>query len=122
MAMKRKSMKKAKVAKAMKAMKRRSMKKKVVGKKFSVFKGTKEKTVGGLKKGDLKKNKYGKVVSKKQSDAAKKKPGYKKFKAWIAACGQARTALGIKGFQAIGGKTAKGAALLKKARSLYKHA
>jgi len=119
MAMKRKSMKKA--AKAMKAMKRRSMKKKtIVGKKFSVFSGKKVKTSGGLKKSDLKKNKAGKVVSKKASDAAKKRKGYKKFVAWTSAVSKARKALGVKGFQAVGGKTAKGAALLKKVRSIYK--
>ena len=37
-----------------------------------VFHGTLEKTSGGLTKNDLKKNEYGKIVSKKASAAAKK--------------------------------------------------
>jgi hypothetical protein len=35
--------------------------------------GTVDKTQGGLKKGDLKKNSSGKIVSRKASEAAKKK-------------------------------------------------
>eukprot|EP00397_Hematodinium_sp_SG-2012_P057706 GEMP01072384.1.p2 GENE.GEMP01072384.1~~GEMP01072384.1.p2 ORF type:complete len:144 (+),score=28.30 GEMP01072384.1:38-433(+) len=80
--------------------------------KSSVFRGTKEKTSGGLQKKDLCRNKFGKIVSKKSSERAKKS----KF---MMAVQKARKALGIKGFQAVGGKTAKGQALLKKARSLY---
>merc|ERR1712080_566942 len=98
---------------------RRAMKVKITGKKFSVFSGRKLKTVGGLKKGDLKKNKRGKVVSKKQSDAARKGKGFRKLATWNAAVKTARRSMGIKGFQAIGGKTQKGQALLKKVRSLY---
>merc|ERR1719318_2388459 len=41
--------------------------------KSSVFRGTKVKTVGGLKKSDLIRNKRGKIVSRKSSEAAKKK-------------------------------------------------
>ena len=78
------------------------------------------KSVGGLKKGDLKKNKAGKIVSKKASEAAKKRKGYKKIVKWAAAFKAARKSLGIKGFVPCGGKTAKGQALLKKTRSLYK--
>merc|ERR1719352_286611 len=110
-AMKKKSMKKVKSA--MKAMKRRAMKKKITGKKASVFRGTKTKTIGGLKRGDLKKNKAGKVVSKKASEAAKNRKGYKKIMQWAAAFKAARKSLGIKGFCPCGGKTAKGQALLK---------
>jgi len=64
--------------------------------------------------------KSGKVVSRKRSEAGKKlgkKNGILKF---AAAVKSARKALGIKGFQAIGGKSAKGQALLKKARSIYR--
>ena len=88
--------------------------------KSSVFRGTKTKTSGGLKKSDLTRSKSGKIVSKKASEAAKKKyktSGMAKFTKAVQA---ARKALGIKGFQAIGGKTAKGQALLKKARSIYR--
>merc|ERR1719499_1655048 len=117
--------------KAMKAMKMSAMKMKMKamkvskiakGKrsKVSVFKGYKVKTVGGLKKSDLKKNKRGKVVSAKASAAAKKGKGFKKISAWGAAFKAARKALGIKGFVACGGKTAQGKALLAKTKSLYK--
>merc|ERR1719225_1705088 len=88
------------------------------GAKARVFRGTKAKTSGGLKKSDLKKNKNGKVVSKKSSDRGKK--NFKNIAKWINAVKAARKAMGVKGFQAVGGKTAKGQALLKKARSLHR--
>merc|ERR1719356_216813 len=91
-----------------------------IGKKSSVFRGTKEKTIGSLKKADLKKNKRGKIVSKKAAAAALKKPGYKKILAWSTAFKQARKALGIKGFCPCGGKSAQGKALLAKTKSFYK--
>merc|ERR1719362_1735808 len=81
--------------------------------KSQVWKGRKEKTVGGLKKADLTTNKYGKVVSKKQSARAKKN----KFPQAVL---KARKALGIKGFCPIEGKTKNGQTLLAKARSFYK--
>merc|ERR1711959_798578 len=106
-----------KMAKAMKAM--RAMKKKAVSKiakgshaKAVVFRGTKEKTVGGMTKSDLIKNKYGKIVSKKRSLLAKKN-NY--IKGWTTAVQKARKALGLKGFVAI----KKGSALYKKAKELY---
>merc|ERR1719281_1722131 len=92
---------------AMKAMKMSAMKMKKAmkvskkGKKWQVFKGTKVATKGGLKKSDLKKNKYGKVVSAKASAASKK--GKKAL--WTGAVSKARKALGVKGFCAVGGKT-----------------
>merc|ERR1719161_198692 len=94
---------KMKMATAMKmGMKKMAMKKSVIAKgkraKSSVFKGTKAKTSGGLKKTDLKKNKSGKIVSKKASDAAKKKKSYKKILAWSAAMSKARKQLGLKKF------------------------
>ena len=56
--------------------------KKTIGSRAEVFHGTAKKTSGGLMKKDLKKNKAGKIVSKKMSDRAKKekrleKAGYK---------------------------------------------
>ena len=90
------------------------------GAKARVFRGSKARTSGGLKKSDLTKNRGGKIVSKKRSDIAKKryvKNGLAKFQKAVMA---ARKALGIKGFQAVGGKSAKGQALLKKARSIYR--
>ena len=110
--MMRKMMKKAMKSRKMKkvAKKSRKMKKRVSkvakGKlaKNSVFKGTKEKTVGGLKKSDLKRNKRGKIVSAKQSANAIRRNG-KQFSKWGAAVKRARTNLGIKGFCPVGGKT-----------------
>merc|ERR1712105_111809 len=119
-----KTMKKSmKAMKAMKAsMKKGGMKKKAKrvskiakGKRAraAVFNGRKEKTASGLKKSDLIKNKSGKIVTRKSSARGKKN----KFMLAVIA---ARKALGIKGFQPCGGKTAKGQAFLKKVRSLYK--
>merc|ERR1712226_587667 len=88
--------------------------------KSSVFRGTKVKTSGGLKKSDLTKNKYGKVVSKKASAAAKKRKGYSKIAKWGKSVVQARRALNVKGFCAVGGKSAQGRALLAKVRSFYR--
>jgi len=118
------SMKMKKSMKAMvmkKAMKKRAMKKTAKsyktssGAKRAVFKGIISKTKGGLAASTLMKNKHGKIVSKKQSAAASKKLGK-----WLKAVAAARKALGIKGMVPVGGKSAKGAALYKKAKSLYK--
>merc|ERR1719401_1593137 len=118
--------------KAMKAMKMKSamkMKMKMAmkvskiakgrGAKARVFKGSKEKTTGGLKKSDLIKSKSGKIVSKKASIRGKKIYG-KYLSKWTASVSKARKALGIKGFAAVGGKSKSGQALLAKARSFYK--
>merc|ERR1712129_402227 len=122
-----KSMKKGmkgmkKSMKAMKGMKRKAMKKSKIAKgkrgKSSVFRGTKEKTVGGLKKSDLMKNKSGKVVSRKQHNRGVK--AYGKIKGWTKAVAAARKALGIKGFCAVNGAKGKGKELYRKAKSLYK--
>ena len=53
-----------------------------VGSRAQVMHGTADHTSGGLKKGDLKYNKYGRSVSRKKSQKAKKekrleKAGYK---------------------------------------------
>merc|ERR1719295_809460 len=105
--MKRKAMKVSKIAKGKRA-------------KSSVFRGTKVSTSGGLKKSDLMRNKNGKVVSKKSSIRAKKAYQKNGLAKWTKAVQAAKKSLGIKGFQVIGGKTSKGQALLKKARSFYK--
>merc|ERR1719447_405899 len=115
-----------KVMKALKAMKttkamKKTMKSNVAkGKraKSSVFRGTKTKTSGGLTKDKLTKNKAGKVVSKARS-AASKKMYAKGIGLWNKAVMTARKELGIKGFQAVGGKSAQGKALYAKAKSLY---
>jgi hypothetical protein len=116
----KKAMKKS-MKKAMKSgMRRRAMKKSIVGKRRSVFSGKKVKTSSGLKRSDLKKNKAGKIVSRRASEASRKSKSGRKIAAWGAAVKTARKALSIKGFQAVGGKSAKGQALLKKVRSLYR--
>merc|ERR1712087_290992 len=112
---------KAMKAKAMKAMK--AMKVSVIasGKraKAAVFAGRKTKTTGGLTKDKLTKSKTGKIVSKALSQAAKKRYA-SGIGRWNAAVKAAKKALGIKGFVAIGGKSAQGKALHAKAKSLYK--
>lgn len=111
----KKAMKKAAVMKAMK----KAMKKSIIAKgrmaKVMVFKGSKSKTVGGLTKDKLTKNKNGRVVSKAKSAIAKKRAAG----GWFKAVAEARKAMGIKGFQAVGGKTAAGKALYAKAKSIY---
>jgi len=120
MKMASKKMMSAKMAMKKMSMKKMAMKKvSKVGRKHAVLKGNKEKTVGGLKKSDLKLNKQGKVVSKKRSDNAKKH--FKnRIAPWANAFKAARKALGIKGFVPNGGKTKRGQELLAKTRSLYK--
>merc|ERR1719409_368175 len=91
-----KAMKAMAAMKAMKAMKKKAVSKIAKGKfcKVLVYRGTKEKTIGGLTKSDLIKNKHGKIVSKKASLRAKKNSG------WTTAIQKARKALGLKGFVA----------------------
>ncbi|CAE7317929.1 ybeQ [Symbiodinium natans] len=106
-------------SKAMKAMKKKAISTIARGKraKVAVFKGSKEKTSTGLHKTDLMKNKSGRVVTKKQH--AKGKALFQQFaKKWLEACMQARKELGLKGFCAIGGKSAQGKALYAKAKAL----
>merc|ERR1712160_7968 len=92
-----KTVMKAKAMKSMKSMKAVAMKKtmkkamkvsKVAkGKraKSTVFRGSKEKTGGGLTKDKLTKNKNGKVVSKASSAASKKRYASSGIKAWADA-------------------------------------
>merc|ERR1712217_261616 len=121
-AMKAKAMK-AKAMKTMKAMKAMKVKKTSTiarGKlaKLSVFRGTKEKTVGWMTKDKLTHGKNGKVVSKAQSAAAKKRYA-SGIGRWTKAVQAAKKALNIKGFAIVGGKTAQGKALYAKAKALY---
>eukprot|EP00933_Yihiella_yeosuensis_P036956 TRINITY_DN307_c0_g1_i4.p1 TRINITY_DN307_c0_g1~~TRINITY_DN307_c0_g1_i4.p1 ORF type:complete len:223 (-),score=63.41 TRINITY_DN307_c0_g1_i4:253-921(-) len=87
--------------------------------KVMVFKGSKAKTVGGLTKDKLVKNKEGRIVSKAQYERGKKI--YKKngLAKWVAAVQKARKALKITGFVAIGGKSKEGKQLYEKAKSFY---
>merc|ERR1712001_462167 len=103
---------------------KKAMKKSVIAKgkfaKSQVFRGTKAKTTSGLKKSDLRKNKDGRIVSKKRSDQAKRQFQKNGLGKWFKAVKDARKALGHKGFVPVGGKTAKGQALYKKAKSLLR--
>merc|ERR1712152_63265 len=90
------------------------------GAKARVFSGQKEKTATGLTKSALMKNKDGKVVSKKKSAFGKKQYQKNGLAKWTKAVQQARKSMGIKGFCAVGGKSAKGQELLRKARALFK--
>merc|ERR1719482_747467 len=97
-----KAMKKSKIAKGKMA-------------KAVVFRGNKEKTIGGLQKKDLVKNKRGSIVSKKQQ--AKGNALYSKYaKKWITAVMAARKSLGIKGFAAV----KKGTPLYAAAKKNYR--
>merc|ERR1712203_291733 len=114
-----KAMKTMKAIKAMKAMKGKRVSKIAHGKmsKALVFRGSKEKTVGGITKSGLMRNRYGRIVSRKQSAAAAKRAKSSGFGAWTKAVGRARKELGLKGFVAIGGKSAAGKALYAKAKA-----
>merc|ERR1712194_125468 len=95
--------------------KKKSIIAKGVQAKSQVLKGTKVKTSGGLKK-----DKRGKVVSKKMHAAGKKR--YGGIKKWTECVNKARSALGLKGFVAINGKKPEGKALYAKAKALYAQA
>merc|ERR1719226_187213 len=84
--------------------------------KALVFRGSKEKTTGGLKKESLMKNKRGKVVSKRASALGKRR--YRQIEAWVDSVMEARKALHVSGFVAINGKTLQGKALYVKTRAL----
>merc|ERR1719330_1775109 len=119
MALAMKAMKAAKVMKAAKAMKAMKVSKIATGKlsKLLVFRGSMEKTVGGLTKDKLVKNRHGKVVSKAPSARAKKSYAQSPLKKFSDACKQAKKELGITGFCAVNGKTAQGRALYAKVKT-----
>merc|ERR1719272_1463950 len=107
----------------MKAMKKKKAVSKIAKGRFAksmVLRGTKEKTSGGLQKDALKKNKKGRIVSKKQSANAKAKYAGSGFQKWIVAVAKARKELRVTGFVAVGGKTATGKAIYAKAKALFK--
>merc|ERR1712187_729525 len=107
-------------AKAMKVKKAMKVSKVAKGKRAraAVFSGSKEKTLSGLTKANLTKSKTGRIVSKKASDRAKKNFAKSTLKKWRDACKAARKELGIKGFCAVGGKSAQGKALYAKVKSI----
>merc|ERR1740123_2653000 len=115
-------MKAMKAMKAMKVMKAKRVSKIAKGKlaRAVVFRGTKEKTSGGMTKASLVKNKNGKIVSKAASARSKKAFATSALKAWCDAVKAARKSMNLTGFVAIGGKSAAGKALYAKAKSLMK--
>jgi len=119
-----KAMKAMKTVMKAKAMKKKAMKKSVIAKgklaKAMVLRGSKVRTVGGLKKENLKKNKQGKIVSKKASDRAKKAYVGSAIQKWTTAVQKAKKELNLKGMVPVGGKTAQGRALYAKAKAIYK--
>merc|ERR1719158_72455 len=120
-AMKAKAMKAMNAMKAMKAMKKVKKVSKIAkgrGAKAAVLRGSKEKTVGGLTSSNLMKNKRGKVVSKNASARSKKAFASSPLKKWSDATKNARKALGITGFCAVGGTSAQGKALYAKVKSI----
>merc|ERR1711904_587061 len=104
-----------------KVMKKKSITKSKIARgrfaKSMVFKGRREKTVGGLTSTSLMKNKRGKIVSKKQS--ANGKRAYKNVENWTKAFMQARRILHVQGFHAINGGSLQGKALYFKAKAFY---
>merc|ERR1712187_274193 len=94
---------------------RKPKKKSVVGTKLQVFRGTKLRTVGGLTKKDLTKNKRGKVVSIKQSKTSTKRAKQSGFLKWGKSLMQAKKNLGLTGFH----KCPKGSKLYKECRKIY---
>jgi len=86
--------------------------------RVAVFKGKKAKTVGGLTTATLVKSKSGKIVSKAMSARSKRAFAGSALKKWSVALQQARKALGIKGFCAVGGKSAEGKALHAKVKAI----
>merc|ERR1711988_1743607 len=101
------------------------MKKKTVSKiargrfaKALVLRGTKVKTGGGLTSDRLMKNKRGKVVSKRQNAAGKRR--YGNIKPWVEAVMAARKSLHVQGFHAVNGTSLQGKALYFKAKSFFK--
>merc|ERR1712007_71055 len=86
-----------------------------VGKKWQVFKGTRQRTAGGLTKKDLRRSKSGKIVSKKQSTLARRRMRKGGISKWLAAVMKARKALKLTGFVAC----KKGTRYYRKARAFY---
>merc|ERR1712161_180813 len=110
MGMKKTAMKAKTMKKAMKTAMKKSMIAKGKMGKAMVLRGSKVRTVGGLKKENLKKNKQGRIVSKKASDRAKEAYVGSAIQKWNTAVQKAKKELNLKGMVPVGGKTAQGRA------------
>merc|ERR1712159_665603 len=84
--------------------------------KAVVLRGGKEKTVGGLTKDLLMRNKRGKVVSKRANASGKK--AFQNIQDWVSSVVAARKALQVTGFVAVNGKSLQGKALYVKSKAL----
>mmetsp|Transcript_61871 Transcript_61871/g.184294 ORF Transcript_61871/g.184294 Transcript_61871/m.184294 type:complete len:143 (+) Transcript_61871:92-520(+) len=104
---------------ALKAMKSKRVSKVAKGRfaRVLVLRGRKEKTVSGLTKDGLMRNKRGRVVSKRASAAGMRR--YRRVEGWIESLMEARQMLHTKGFVAVNGKSLHGKALYLKAKSIY---
>merc|ERR1712178_116870 len=91
---------------------------KKVAMRVAMKKAMKKAMKSKVAKGKLMMNRRGKVVSKAASAAARKRCSH--LLAWGKAVAAARKQLDIKGFVAVGGKSAAGKALYAKAKSLCK--
>merc|ERR1719443_1549079 len=117
MALAMKTMKRT-ARKVMKVMKAKRVSKIAKGRnaRAVVLRGSKEKTVGGLRREALTKNKRGKVVSKRASANGKRR--YAQIEGWVEGVMAARSALRVTGFVPINGKSLLGKALYVKAKAL----
>ena len=96
-------------------------KRKMVGSRMEVFQGKAWSTSkrGKVQKGALIKNQKGKIVSAAQSQATKSRFAESPAGKWAQALRIARTELGETGFCPLGGKSARGQALLQKTKEAY---
>jgi len=84
--------------------------------KALVFRGSREKTTGGLRRDMLMKNKRGKIVSKRAAAAGRR--SYAKIQDWVESLMDARAALRLNGFVAVNGKSIQGKALYVKTKAI----
>merc|ERR1719210_1396268 len=84
--------------------------------KALVFRGSREKTVGGLKRDMLMRNKWGKIVSKRASAMGRRR--YVQIQDWVESLMEARTALRLSGFVAVNARSIQGKALYVKAKAI----
>merc|ERR1719245_8733 len=109
----------AEAKKTMKAMKYKRVSTIARGRfaKALVFRGSRQKTTGGLTQDMLVRNKRGKIVSKRASAHGAR--CFKQVEGWLEAVMSARGSLHTQGFVAINGKTSQGKALYAKSKALY---
>merc|ERR1719229_637580 len=105
-----------KVLRAMRTMKKASVIARGRLAKALVFRGSREKTVGGLRRDMLMRNKRGKIVSKRAAAAGRRR--YVQIQDWVESCVEARAALRLSGFVAVNAKSIQGKALYVKTKAI----